>query len=255
MDSFRAVKSAMRSGSGGHCIDQPPPCEADPFLELENALYEKLQVNDDDLETSSDSPSDGTSSLEDENTSNPITNMDGSTSISSECLHKCAAFSVPSCSEGTEHAVSQSLSMPTDRKLVSAMKGSREKEGVPKKKLSVTWAPDVYDPPPTSVSHYRKKKDHKQYSKSSKKHGKGKHKGKSVQGGGSASKERKHSRKSKTGGRSDRSLNSFADTDRLQNYKSPLEFLDFNDPGIGSPDPNCGSNFLGQASGTMHCVF
>ncbi|KAF9596308.1 hypothetical protein IFM89_008834 [Coptis chinensis] len=35
------------------------------------------------------------------------------------------------------------ISLPTFTKPVSAMKGSREKVGIPLKKLSVTWAPDV----------------------------------------------------------------------------------------------------------------
>ncbi|XP_047307532.1 uncharacterized protein LOC124911136 [Impatiens glandulifera] len=38
-------------------------------------------------------------------------------------------------------------------KLVSAMKGSREKQGLNVGKLSVSWAADVYDPPVTSQSH------------------------------------------------------------------------------------------------------
>lgn len=42
---------------------------------------------------------------------------------------------------------------PTSLKLVSAMKGSREKRGIRVEKLSVSWAADVYDPPVTSQSH------------------------------------------------------------------------------------------------------
>jgi len=41
----------------------------------------------------------------------------------------------------------------TPLKLVSAIKGRREKQGSLPRKLTVTWAPDVYDPIPTSVSH------------------------------------------------------------------------------------------------------
>ncbi|XAR50952.1 hypothetical protein NMG60_11005420 [Bertholletia excelsa] len=40
----------------------------------------------------------------------------------------------------------QSISPVTPLKLVSALKGSREKQGLPAKKLTVTWAADVYDP-------------------------------------------------------------------------------------------------------------
>ncbi|KAL3646647.1 hypothetical protein CASFOL_009191 [Castilleja foliolosa] len=38
-------------------------------------------------------------------------------------------------------------------KHISALKGSREKQLMAPKNLSVTWAPDVYDPTPRSVSH------------------------------------------------------------------------------------------------------
>ncbi|KAK9676949.1 hypothetical protein RND81_11G112100 [Saponaria officinalis] len=150
--------------------------------------------------------------------------------------------------------------MPIVRKVVSAMKGSRKKEGVvPSEKLTVSWASDVYDPPPTSVSHFPKKRNQQQYSKNHKKHGKGKQKGKNTRGGGggSGSKEKKHSNSRKTSGKSDRCSDSYADTDRVQNYKSSLEMLDFNEAGIGghAPDPSCGSKLLGQASGTMQCVY
>ncbi|KAK7393302.1 hypothetical protein VNO78_21854 [Psophocarpus tetragonolobus] len=47
-------------------------------------------------------------------------------------------------------------------KLVSAVKGSREKEGGSQMKLTVKWAPDVYDPAPTLLSHtVKSKKQHK----------------------------------------------------------------------------------------------
>lgn len=72
------------------------------------------------------------------------------------------------------------VSLPTSLKLVSAMKGSREKQGLHTGKLSVNWAPDVYEPPHTSQSHTVK--SHNQYagymSKKSHRH-KSKRKGKS----------------------------------------------------------------------------
>ncbi|XP_010922908.1 uncharacterized protein [Elaeis guineensis] len=59
----------------------------------------------------------------------------------------------------------ESSSKPTTAKLVSSMKGSREEQGLlPKMKLSVKWAPDVYDPPPTSESHTVK--GHRHHSRS-----------------------------------------------------------------------------------------
>jgi len=59
-------------------------------------------------------------------------------------------------------------------KLVSAMKGSREKEGASQTKLTVKWAPDVYDPLPTLSSHTvkNKKQQKPRIRKSEKKNGK-----------------------------------------------------------------------------------
>ncbi|KAL7264529.1 hypothetical protein ACSBR1_002480 [Camellia fascicularis] len=45
------------------------------------------------------------------------------------------------------------VSIPTSLNVVSAMKGSREKQGLQVEKMSVSWAADVYDPPPISQSH------------------------------------------------------------------------------------------------------
>lgn len=262
MDDFCAVKAALRSASGSHGLEQSSATKkqhthdthgSDPIINLQTEFHDKLQVKGDDSETT-DSPSDedGSSGLDEESTTDHSSN---------KSLNKCATFPVSPCLKGKESEshedgskhCSHSVSMPTSRNLVSAMKGSREKVGIPQKKLSVSWAPDVYDPPPTSVSHYPKKKNYPQYSKSYKKHGKGKQKGKYVRGGASSQKEKKHYRKS--GGRSERILDPYADTDGSHSSKSSLELLDFNDPGIGSPDLNCGSKFLGQASGTMHCVY
>ncbi|CAN6934595.1 unnamed protein product [Brassica oleracea] len=50
--------------------------------------------------------------------------------------------------------------------VIPAIKGSREKHGKSLEKLSVSWAEDVYDPPPSLVSHTRSKKHQPQKSKS-----------------------------------------------------------------------------------------
>jgi len=218
----------------------------DPILELENAVHVKLLVKDEDSETSDPPDENNSSSRSDENASNHGLYMNDSTSTvltSSEIVTE-------GC-DGSSQSASASVPMP--RKLISAMKGSREKEGLPLKKLSVSWAPDVYDPPPTSVSHYPKKKSQHVYSKSYKRHGKGKQKSKNVRSGGSSPKEKKYYRK--TNVKYDRSLESYSNGDGFDNYKSSMELLDYNDPGIGSPDANCGSKFLGQASGATHCVY
>jgi len=58
--------------------------------------------------------------------------------------------------DASESSISKSLdeksSILGTPRLVSAMKGTRAKQGI-MTKLSVSWAPDVYDPPVTSDSH------------------------------------------------------------------------------------------------------
>ncbi|KAJ0255311.1 hypothetical protein HA466_0100850 [Hirschfeldia incana] len=94
--------------------------------------------------------------------------------------------------------------------VIPAIKGSRQKHGKPLGKLRVSWAEDVYDPPPSLVSHTRSKiqKPHKSKSKDSlKKNGKKGQKGSSnssssSRGGKdkkSSSSRSKHSRDNKFG--------------------------------------------------------
>ncbi|XP_074276054.1 uncharacterized protein LOC141599829 [Silene latifolia] len=262
MENFLAVKTDLRSGCGGYGLKKPYAAkerhtyctnESDTILVLGDTLNDKLKVIGEILETSSDSLSD------DKSTSAHIPTMDCSTGVANKCLQKSATFPV-SVGSGIEQEsqleeckdFSRSLSMPPVRKLVSAIKGGREKEGAQQKKLSVSWSPDVYDPPPTSVSHFPKK-DQQSHRKTHKKHGKRKQKGKNTRGGGSGLKEKKHHRK--VGGKSDRCLDSCANTEHVLNYDSSLELVDFNDPGVSRPDPGFGSKFLGQASGTIQCVY
>ncbi|PQM38719.1 uncharacterized protein Pyn_07868 [Prunus yedoensis var. nudiflora] len=89
--------------------------------------------------------------------------------ITQKCLNKCVTFpnangvlprnassdmaeevpktamQTPFVEERLHQAYSRSVSLPAPSKLLSAMKGSREKEGLSPGKLTVTWAPDVYD--------------------------------------------------------------------------------------------------------------
>ncbi|KAJ8433690.1 hypothetical protein Cgig2_030077 [Carnegiea gigantea] len=127
--------------------------------------------------------------------------------------------------------------------LPPSLGGGREKEGIPPKKLSVSWAPNVYDPPSTSVSHCPRKNVRQQY-KSKKKHAKGKQKGKHVRARGSGPKDKKHNLKN--GGRSEKRLSSPEDSDKTSsnNNKLSLGFLDFERhvDDIGGPEPNCGSS-------------
>ncbi|KAI4341820.1 hypothetical protein MLD38_026498 [Melastoma candidum] len=112
------------------------------------------------------------------------------------CLSKCATFPLsggtkkfaPSSSQeehespGSEdHAFdvyARSNSFPSALKPLPALKGSREKHGAASVgKLTVRWAPDVYDPPPTSVSHFLSRGSKKRTARKDK-NGKKGHKGK-----------------------------------------------------------------------------
>lgn len=250
--SFSVKKQHAWCGTGIETIEK-----------LQNALHDTLVVNNENLEISSKLPSDyGSSSLEDESTGSGDSNLDpeGSNATSSKCLHKSATFPIAVKEETAPESQPEnkscmrSKSLPTANKLVSAMKGGREKEGVPPRKLSVSWAPDAYDPVPTSLSHLPKKKSRIQL-KSNKKHGKSKQKSKNARGGASASKDKKQYRNS--GGRTEKCLDSFSDADRVppSNKFSAFNLLDFDDGiDIGSPDSSCANNFLEQSGGTMHCV-
>ncbi|CAI9780134.1 unnamed protein product [Fraxinus pennsylvanica] len=92
--------------------------------------------------------------------------------------------------KSVNQSCSRSISLPTSSKLVSAMKGSREKQGIPPEELSVTWAPDVYDPVPTAASHVSSNKNHRHRS-DSKRYGKNKQKGGGKSSRGSKGKDKK----------------------------------------------------------------
>jgi len=82
-------------------------------------------------------------------------------------LQKCATFPSSATVAGEEdtcfdalvdaHTYQRSVSLPVTPtvKLISAMKGSRQKNGLPSptENRHIKWAEDVYDPPVTSVSH------------------------------------------------------------------------------------------------------
>uniref|UniRef100_A0A1D1Y5F7 Pre-mRNA-splicing factor ISY1 n=1 Tax=Anthurium amnicola TaxID=1678845 RepID=A0A1D1Y5F7_9ARAE len=91
----------------------------------------------------------------------------------------------------------RSISLPATSKLLSAMKGGREKEGAPPKtKLKVKWAPDVYDPPATSMSHTVKNHHHHRPKAKRKDYHKKKHKNKSSRG---STREKKHTNQTNIG--------------------------------------------------------
>ncbi|KAL7095663.1 hypothetical protein ACP275_10G038500 [Erythranthe tilingii] len=124
---------------------------------------------------------------------------------------------------------SRSMSLP----ILSAMKGSREKQGTtPTKKLSVTWAPDVYDPVPTSVSHFPSNKNQRRKS------GKYKQKGKSSRGS-SKGKDKKQGRKNGGSSSSTNKLKPFHEESGVSFVET--QAVDFH---VGNPDQFCGNSFM-----------
>ncbi|KAJ8899840.1 hypothetical protein K2173_019543 [Erythroxylum novogranatense] len=173
-----------------------------------------------------------------------------------KCLDKSATFPCSGKTSGeedvepdlslqipsAEQPIARTVSMP----IVSAMKGSREKQGLSRRKLNVTWAPDVYDPIPNSQSHVvrsKPKKSRKGRDKDNnyKKNGKKGQKGNSSRGGGG--KDKKQHRK--LGGRSDKCYQTFANSNLV------LDSVDTGDFDVGSPD-HCGSSFLKKSPTQFH---
>ncbi|KAL4188942.1 hypothetical protein AMTRI_Chr08g162930 [Amborella trichopoda] len=219
-----------------------------------------------------------------------------STSMIRKGLNKCATFP---CSQmlllspiqvnkkdgmqGPSHPGETSLSysarsssLPTDFKLVSAMKGGREQQGIsPKPKLAVKWAPDVYEPTPTSLSHTVR--NHQRAKPKKKDHNKNKHgKGKSSRGSGSDKKQHYHRRS--TGYNEFRCIRLQAPIpfgervienldfprklvelteirDVQERREDPLETNEVADFAVSSQDSKCGSSFLRQVFGKVHLPF
>ncbi|MED6111002.1 hypothetical protein PIB30_048331 [Stylosanthes scabra] len=192
------------------------------------------------------------------------------TKVDVKCLKRSATFpvpqiSVPSSSSDEEVDVSspessheqsplqqtysRSLTFPSPRKLISAMKGSREKNnGGSPTKLTVKWAPDVYDPIPTLVSHTVKSKRQpkSRKKKAEKKNGKKGQKSSSSPRG-SSSKDKKHFRK--LGGTTDLSYKSL-DRDSLIEVNQVMEGSTEFD--VRSQDPYCGTSFLKTSVTEVH---
>ncbi|KAI8013001.1 hypothetical protein LOK49_LG05G00521 [Camellia lanceoleosa] len=248
--------------------------------ELGNSLTEFLHIQDDKKLASSSNlvqPADRTDNfnVEKGDKCKDLDQTEPTTATSEKFFPKCATFA---CSgkkaslamsanveddinaavleqnghESVNPACPQSIYLPTPSKLVSAMKGSREKQGMtPPEKLTVRWAPDVYDPPPsisTSTSVKIKKPRPKSESKRyyDYKNGKNKRKGKPSKG--SSSKDKKHVRKHS--GSSNKYYQTLDNDDRVVDYNEPCgESGGF---GVGSPNSYCGSSFLKKSVRELH---
>ncbi|KAG6405110.1 hypothetical protein SASPL_132692 [Salvia splendens] len=80
------------------------------------------------------------------------------------------------------------INTPTaELNLVSALRGSREKEGRPAEECRVSWGPDVYDPPCTSDDHFAASKNdrHRVEQKGKGTSGRNRQKGSGSEGGSS----------------------------------------------------------------------
>uniref|UniRef100_A0A0E0KXQ3 BRI1-KD interacting protein 130 n=1 Tax=Oryza punctata TaxID=4537 RepID=A0A0E0KXQ3_ORYPU len=145
----------------------------------------------------------------------------------------------------------RSVSLPPTLKIISAMKGSRQKNGMvsPTESRRVKWAPDVYDPPVTSVCH-SVNNSYQRRSKSRKKD-KNKQKQKQKQKGRSKKKHQNAIQSSAVlqvpGLKDAETTSSNSAPDGLN--KLETEILDY---GISSQDGKCGSSFLRESAAKMH---
>ncbi|KAL5710978.1 hypothetical protein ACHQM5_021479 [Ranunculus cassubicifolius] len=162
-------------------------------------------------------------------------------------------------SEDAQRQFPDSNILPSEdaQELISAMKGTREKLGImPLTKLTVTWSPDVYDPPVTSVTHTVTGRNHHHRSRNKKTNTSSKrHKGGKSSQGSSSKRHHKHASKSDHHHRSKSSSSasssssppsssssspiSSSERSVFGGYESSLDYLDF--------ESTCGSSFLGKS--------
>eukprot|EP00252_Welwitschia_mirabilis_P010014 TRINITY_DN2303_c0_g1_i1.p1 TRINITY_DN2303_c0_g1~~TRINITY_DN2303_c0_g1_i1.p1 ORF type:complete len:339 (-),score=69.64 TRINITY_DN2303_c0_g1_i1:208-1224(-) len=92
------------------------------------------------------------------NCAKPITIEDGR---KKGCFYENGGRSENSSPNGKDILYTRALSFPPSFRLVPAIRGGREQNGMgPRPKLSVSWAPDVHEPPSSLVSHTVKSKCH-----------------------------------------------------------------------------------------------
>ncbi|XP_057438427.1 uncharacterized protein LOC130730433 [Lotus japonicus] len=230
---------------------------------LESTSHESLHV-DDALKSELATEGNGVCDVGEENLSGGVKQQE--TKLNMICLTKSATFPIPhmmSSSSSDEEAnssvaksnseqsasqtYSRSVSLPAPE-LIPALKGSREKYRGSPMKLTVKWAPDVYDPVPTLMSHTvknKKQQKSRKKKKYEKKNGKKGQKGNSSSHGGSG-KDKKQARKQ--GGHSDLSFESLDSHDNVTGT-SELDALD-----VRSHDSFCGTSFLKNSVTKVHSL-
>uniref|UniRef100_A0ACD5ZNP6 Uncharacterized protein n=1 Tax=Avena sativa TaxID=4498 RepID=A0ACD5ZNP6_AVESA len=147
------------------------------------------------------------------------------------------------------HTYQRSVSLPPPVKLISAMKGSRQKNGVPSptENRHIKWAEDVYDPPVTSVSHsvnnsYKRQPNPRKKDKSKQKQ---KQKGRSKKKTKNAN---QNPAVTQTPGLEELGTSIIREAP-ADPGKHETEALDY---GISSQDAKCGSSFLLETVAKMH---
>ncbi|KAJ6842661.1 uncharacterized protein M6B38_297950 [Iris pallida] len=146
-------------------------------------------------------------------------------------------------------AYARSISLPASLKLVPAIKGGRAQNGTaPKVELHVKWAPEVYDPPCSIVSHTVN--SHRRRPKSKKKDNrKNKNKGKPARGsGGSESKNTNHKYVTKVPSPSDTGSDANGHRVLLNGFNNSkiLEYA------VGNQEAKCATSFLREVLPKLH---
>ncbi|CAD6334851.1 unnamed protein product [Miscanthus lutarioriparius] len=181
-------------------------------------------------------------------------------------LQKCATFPLSSGQAQQEDgscchaddgltvapAYERSVSLPQPTlKLIPAMKGGREKNGIasPTENRHVKWAPDVYDPPVTSVCHsvtnsYQRRSKHRKKEKNKQKK---KQKGKSKKNQQNSTQNSSVPQVSDLGLKGVSTTGGQSSVDDLSKHEAGI--MDYS---MGSQEAKCGSSFLLEAVAKMH---
>ncbi|TKW17381.1 hypothetical protein SEVIR_5G362700v4 [Setaria viridis] len=181
--------------------------------EIGMALTEVMQAyGNEDNDEGSDLDEDSSDADDDD----PVLSMESDSTddlvdIDSELVISPASPSGDASESSISKSVDDKSSIHGIPRLVSAMKGTRAKQGI-MTKLSVSWAPDVYDPPVTSASHTVR--GHQRSSR------KGHYKYKPSKSSSSSSRSSSGSKKDKKHSRHSSSSSSSSKKDRTHSHRS-----------------------------------
>ncbi|KAF8751263.1 hypothetical protein HU200_012140 [Digitaria exilis] len=185
-------------------------CRQDDLVveEIGVALTEMMLAYDD--EDDDDEGPDLDEDSGDDGNDDPVLSLESDSTddlvdFDSELVIPPACPSVDALESSISKSVDGKSSINGTARLVSAMKGTRAKQGI-MTRLSVSWAPDVYDPPVTSDSHTVR--GHQRSSrKGNYKYKPSKSSSTSSRSTGGTKRDKKHSRHSSSSGKKDRKHN------------------------------------------------